>query len=174
MIVVAVVYVAGTSACEAEGKGSTPFGHPSEQRIESKMSAKMLNRPVLVLNRNWQPVNVATVARAFVMLWNESARVVDPADYRAYSWEDWSKLRSGGDCARRLRSTAGTDRRLVGGCRLQSPEHLQAGPLHVPVLRPPARELGADDRPRSAPLAGRSVLLGELRAGLPAVQRAKG
>jgi 5-methylcytosine-specific restriction endonuclease McrA len=57
------------------------------------MVAKMLQRPALVLNRNWQPVNVATVARALVLLWNESARVVDPADYQLYTWEDWSKLR---------------------------------------------------------------------------------
>jgi hypothetical protein len=42
------------------------------------MTTKMLQRPTLVLNRNWQPVNVATVARALVLLWNESARVVDP------------------------------------------------------------------------------------------------
>jgi 5-methylcytosine-specific restriction endonuclease McrA len=46
-----------------------------------------------VLNRNWQPVHVATVARALVLLWNESARVVDPGDYQTYTWEDWSKLR---------------------------------------------------------------------------------
>ena len=39
---------------------------------------KVLNRPTLVLNRNWQAVNVATVARALVLLWNESARVVEP------------------------------------------------------------------------------------------------
>ena len=45
------------------------------------MVAKVLQRPTLVLNRNWQPVNVATVARALVLLWNETARVVDPADY---------------------------------------------------------------------------------------------
>ncbi len=57
------------------------------------MVAKMLQRPALVLNRNWQPVNVATVARALVLLWNESARVVDPTDYQLYTWEDWSKLR---------------------------------------------------------------------------------
>ena len=38
-------------------------------------------------------MNVATVARALVMLWNESARVVDPADYQIYTWEDWSRLR---------------------------------------------------------------------------------
>ena len=28
------------------------------------MVSKVLERPTLVLNRNWQPVNVATVARA--------------------------------------------------------------------------------------------------------------
>ena len=61
------------------------------------MVAKMLQRPALVLNRNWQPVNVATVARALVLLWNESARVVDPADYQTFTWEDWSKLRPGDD-----------------------------------------------------------------------------
>ena len=57
------------------------------------MVANALQRPALVLNRNWQPVNVATVARALVLLWNESARVVDPADYQTYTWADWSKLR---------------------------------------------------------------------------------
>jgi 5-methylcytosine-specific restriction endonuclease McrA len=57
------------------------------------MTPRILQRPALVLNRNWQPVNVATVARALVLLWNESARVVDPADYQLYTWADWSKLR---------------------------------------------------------------------------------
>ncbi len=56
------------------------------------MSIRSLQRPTLVLNRNWQAVNVATVARALVLLWNESARVVDPDDYRLYGWADWSAL----------------------------------------------------------------------------------
>src|SRR6185436_9974241 len=56
------------------------------------MVAKVLELPTLVLNRNWQPVNVATVARSLVMLWNESARVVDPHDFRLYDWADWSQL----------------------------------------------------------------------------------
>ena len=73
-------------------KGSTPFGHPFSQ-IRRDVFTKVLNRPTLVLNRNWQAVNVANVARALVLLWNESARVVDPADYQTYTWEDWSKLR---------------------------------------------------------------------------------
>jgi len=57
------------------------------------MTPRILQRPTLVLNRNWQPVNVATVARALVLLWNESARAVDPANYQLYTWADWSKLR---------------------------------------------------------------------------------
>jgi 5-methylcytosine-specific restriction endonuclease McrA len=61
--------------------------------LEINMVAKALERPTLVLNRNWQPVNVATVARALVLLWNESARVVDPHDYQTYTWADWSQLR---------------------------------------------------------------------------------
>lgn len=56
------------------------------------MSVAILDRPTLVLNRNWQPVNVATVARSLTMLWNESARVVDPDDFRLYTWKDWARL----------------------------------------------------------------------------------
>jgi hypothetical protein len=54
--------------------------------------SKVLQRPALVLNRNWQPANVATVARALVLLFNESARVVDPANFQLYTWADWSRL----------------------------------------------------------------------------------
>jgi 5-methylcytosine-specific restriction endonuclease McrA len=64
-----------------------------QKALVINMVAKALELPTLVLNRNWQPVNVATVARALVLLWNESARVVDPDDYQTYTWADWSKLR---------------------------------------------------------------------------------
>ncbi len=57
------------------------------------MVAKVLEQPTLVLNRNCQPVHVATVERALVLLWNESARVVDPEDFQLYTWADWSKLK---------------------------------------------------------------------------------
>lgn len=56
-----------------------------------------LERPTLVLNRNWQPINVATVARALIMVWNESARIVDTEDYQLYEWADWAKLEPQGD-----------------------------------------------------------------------------
>ena len=52
----------------------------------------VLERPTLVLNRNWQPVRIATVARSLVKVWNDTARVVDPADYQVYNWADWSAL----------------------------------------------------------------------------------
>ena len=56
------------------------------------MTIAVLDRPTLVLNRHWQPVNVATVARSLTMLWNESAHVVDPDDFRLYTWSDWARL----------------------------------------------------------------------------------
>ena len=56
------------------------------------MAAKMLGRPTLILNRNWQPVNVATVARALVLVWNEAARVANPDDFQLYTWQDWSRI----------------------------------------------------------------------------------
>jgi 5-methylcytosine-specific restriction endonuclease McrA len=56
------------------------------------MSASILDRPTLVLNRHWQPVNIATVARSLTMLWNEAAHVVDPDDFRLYTWSDWASL----------------------------------------------------------------------------------
>lgn len=57
------------------------------------MTEAILNRPTLVLNKNWQPVGVATVAKSLVKVWNEAARIVDPKDYRLYTWEDWVELK---------------------------------------------------------------------------------
>lgn len=56
------------------------------------MVSAVLDRPTLVLNRSWQPVGVAPVSRSLVLLWNDNARVVDPQDYRLYTWADWSTL----------------------------------------------------------------------------------
>src|SRR5690348_9641948 len=53
-------------------------------------SSDILSRPALVLNRSWQPIHVTTVVRSLVMLWNDSAKVVDPEEYRLYSWADWA------------------------------------------------------------------------------------
>jgi 5-methylcytosine-specific restriction endonuclease McrA len=56
------------------------------------MTTDVLAQPTLVLNRQWQPVHVASVARAVTLLCNDTARVVDLEDYRLMSWEDWIQL----------------------------------------------------------------------------------
>ncbi len=37
-------------------------------------------------------MHVTTVVRALVMLWNESAKAVDPDDFRLTSWDEWASL----------------------------------------------------------------------------------
>lgn len=62
------------------------------------MSA-LANRPVLVLNRNWQPINVASLEDALKKVTGETgdgmpkARIIDPADYSVWTWEMWSQLK---------------------------------------------------------------------------------
>ena len=41
----------------------------------------MLSRQTLVLNRNWQPVGVASVARSLTLVAAQRARIVDPTDF---------------------------------------------------------------------------------------------
>jgi 5-methylcytosine-specific restriction endonuclease McrA len=53
---------------------------------------RVLQKPVLVLNKSWQPVHVATVARALVLVWKDAARVVDVADYQTFTWQDWARM----------------------------------------------------------------------------------
>jgi 5-methylcytosine-specific restriction endonuclease McrA len=66
----------------------------------------VLQQPTLILNRNWQPIHVTSVVRALVMLWNDSARVVDPGEYRTYGWEEWLRLEPppGAPCVRAARA----------------------------------------------------------------------
>ncbi len=149
------------------------------------MVTKVLQRPTLVLNRNWQPVNVATVARALVLLWNESARVVDPADYQLYTWADWAKLRpcNGEDCIQAVRFKL----RVPEVVALSSYDRLPTA--HVTFSRRnifkrdhytcqycgcPTGQRGIDAGPRPAAFAGWCIRLGELRAGVHGLQQAEG
>src|SRR4051812_16323788 len=51
----------------------------------------MLNSAVLVLNRNYQPVHVTSVRRAFTLLYSGLARAID-SQYRLYDFDSWSAL----------------------------------------------------------------------------------
>jgi 5-methylcytosine-specific restriction endonuclease McrA len=69
------------------------------------MTTNVLELPTLVLNRHWQPIHVTTVVRALVLLWNDAARVVEPDEFRLYSWDDWAALEPLADtpCVRGVR-----------------------------------------------------------------------
>ena len=51
----------------------------------------MLNTAVLVLNRNYQPVHVTNVKRAFSLLYMGVARAID-SQYKLYDFESWAAL----------------------------------------------------------------------------------
>lgn len=51
----------------------------------------MLNSAVLVLNRNFQPIHVTNVKRAFTLLYQGVARAID-SQYRMYDFTDWAAL----------------------------------------------------------------------------------
>ena len=152
-----------TRACGARGDGFNPRRTPSPlPGAEATMTRDVLERPTLVLNRNWQPVHVTTVVRALVLLWNDVG-----AGRRARRVPALRLGRLGGARARataspciraarlRLRvpeviCLARYDRLPGDGGDLQPAERGQARPLHLPVLRRPAGRRGDHDRPRRA------------------------
>ena len=146
------------------------------------MSGCVLQRPTLVLNRHWQPVHVAPVARALIMLWNQAACVIDPDDFRLYTWADWAKLapREGEPFIRTVRfhlrvpevlaltrhdrarhQTVTFSRRNLFKRDHSTCQYCGCQPGHR----------GTDDRPRDPPLPGGPDDLGELRARLRRLQR---
>ncbi len=52
----------------------------------------MLDAQVLVLNKSWVAINVTSLRRALLLLFNDQARVVHPEDYSLYDFEDWCDL----------------------------------------------------------------------------------
>lgn len=48
----------------------------------------MLGTGVLVLNRSYLPIHVTTVRRAFSLVYQAIARIVDP-EYRTFTFEEW-------------------------------------------------------------------------------------
>ncbi len=51
----------------------------------------MLNSSVLVLNRSYLPIHVTSVRRAFALLYQGVARVVDE-QYQTFDFDEWSQL----------------------------------------------------------------------------------
>lgn len=53
------------------------------------MTTNVLTRPVLCLNKSWQPVTVRNVIKSLTKVCKGKARIVDPYSYQMYDWEDW-------------------------------------------------------------------------------------
>ena len=60
----------------------------SEPFSEARTKREVLTLPVLLLNRHFSPVSVATVRRAFVLLYGGAARAVD-AEGETYDFSAW-------------------------------------------------------------------------------------
>ncbi len=56
----------------------------------------MLEGQVLVLNKSWAAVHIATVRRALTLLYLGMARAVHPRDYTLYDFEGWVELSQDG------------------------------------------------------------------------------
>ena len=62
----------------------------------------VLSEKVLVLNRSWVAVNVATVRRALTLVYQDVARIVAPEDYATYDFEGWIEASQTAKTGRRI------------------------------------------------------------------------
>jgi len=68
------------------------------------MSSAVLADKVLVLNRSWVAVNVASVRRALMLVYQDLARIVHPSDYCTYDFEGWVEASQMAKEGRRIKS----------------------------------------------------------------------
>jgi 5-methylcytosine-specific restriction endonuclease McrA len=52
----------------------------------------MLSSAVLVLNRSWMPVHITTAKRAFCLVYQGAAKVMDE-QFELFNFDDWSQLK---------------------------------------------------------------------------------
>ncbi|WP_224366692.1 HNH endonuclease [Hyalangium versicolor] len=95
----------------------------------------MIDSAVLVLNRNYQPVHVTSVKRAFSLLYQGVAKAID-AQYRLYEFDDWAALSATQDCITTVNRSIRVPRVLV----LSAYEYLPKGRVRFSRLNIYARD----------------------------------
>ena len=61
--------------------------------FEGAMSSpSVLSQPTLVLNESWTAIHTVTVRRALRLVFNGSAKAVNPDSYEAHTFETWASL----------------------------------------------------------------------------------
>ena len=69
------------------------------------MESGVLSEKVLILNRSWIAVNVATVRRSLTLVYQDAARIVAPTDFATYDFDGWVEAsQAAREEARRIRS----------------------------------------------------------------------
>jgi 5-methylcytosine-specific restriction endonuclease McrA len=56
------------------------------------MLAAVLQRPTLVLNRDWTPIQTTTTRHAIGLVANGAARIIDPSTYDVHDLDSWDAL----------------------------------------------------------------------------------
>jgi len=56
------------------------------------MRKGVLDRLVLILNKNWTPIRIKDVKKAILLICRERAVFVDENNYELYNWEEWLKI----------------------------------------------------------------------------------
>ncbi len=95
----------------------------------------MIDSAVLVLNRNYQPVHVTSVKRAFSLLYQGVAKAIDE-QYRLYEFADWAALSATHDCI----STVSRPIRIPRVLVLSAYEYLPKGRVRFSRLNIYARD----------------------------------
>lgn len=95
----------------------------------------MIDSAVLVLNRNYQPVHVTSVKRAFSLLYQGVAKAIDE-QYKLYEFADWAALSATQDCITTVNRTIRVPRVLV----LSAYEYLPKGRVRFSRLNIYARD----------------------------------
>lgn len=81
---------------ESRGWSGESMGYEEEQEYEIFPMTTLIDKPiVLVLNRNWQAINVRTPAEAFCQMATDVATALDIREDESMiptQWEDWKHL----------------------------------------------------------------------------------
>ena len=125
----------------------------------------MINAPVLVLNQNYEPLNVCDIRRAFRLLGASKGRAPrpQPPGHPHPDDRDPGALGHPAPVPRQATAAAG---------QAEPPRGLHPRPPHLPVLR--RHEPRPDDRPRHAEASRRPARVGQPRRRVPRVQPPQG
>ena len=130
------------------------------------MASERLQKPVLVLNASYEPINICAARRALVLVLKGVASAEEVSVTAIHS------ARQLGAAAERD-PPAGIPPDSAPDAGALAQEHSDARPLHLPVLPPHHAVRRIDAGPRDSALARRRIGLGEPGGLLPLLQQSQ-